>query len=167
MLFLQNPYMGSASAGEIQMSAYHPAPEKVKLHPMRPASKTQVFVPLEKDERALMLEAKLNGQKPVTFILDTGATYTSISTDLAEKLGYDLTTAPRVSITTANGRVSMPKVVLRSLTLNGYTAYNVEATVMPMPKHIPFTGLLGLNFVKRHRVTIDLDAQHLVIEPTL
>jgi clan AA aspartic protease (TIGR02281 family) len=124
-----------------------------------------VMVPLERDERALMLHATLDNQQTSTLILDTGATYTSISQELAQSLGYDLEHSPRVSITTANGQVLLPKVTLRSLTLNGYTAYNVEATVMPMPKNVPFSGLLGLSFIKNHRVTIDSAADHLVIEP--
>lgn len=128
-------------------------------------NKSYILVPLEQDERALMLQATLDHQQTSKFILDTGATYTTISQDMAKKLGYDLTHAARVRITTANGQVSLPKIVLKSVTLNGYTAHNVEATVMPMPQNVPFSGLLGLSFVKRHRITIDSEAEHLVIEP--
>lgn len=124
-----------------------------------------VFVPLERDDRALMLEATIDHKATAPLILDTGATYTAISEDLAKKLGYDLKHSPKVMITTANGQVALPKVVLKSLTLNGYTARNVEATVMPLPKNIPFSGLLGLSFVKRHKITIDSQAEHLVIVP--
>lgn len=127
--------------------------------------KRAVRVPLEQDDRALMLTATLDNQYNARFILDTGATYTAISPEMAKKLGYDLTNVAQVKITTANGQVSLPKVTLKSLTVNGYTAHNVEATVMPMPKNVPFTGLLGLSFVKRHRITIDSQAEHLVIEP--
>lgn len=127
--------------------------------------KEPVFIPLEQDERALMVEAVLDNEQAVSLILDTGATYTTISQDLALSLGYDLTHASRVRITTANGQVLLPKILLESITLNGYTAYNVEATVMPMPNNVPFSGLLGLNFVKRHRITIDPAARHLLIEP--
>ncbi len=122
------------------------------------------MVPLKKDNRALMLDATLDDQENATLILDTGATYTAISQSLANRLGYDLTTADRVNITTANGQVSLPKVVLKSLTLNGYTAHNVEATVMPLPNNVPFSGLLGLNFIRQHRITIDAKDQDLVIE---
>jgi clan AA aspartic protease (TIGR02281 family) len=124
-----------------------------------------ITVPFRPDNRALMLQATLDSQQDVTFILDTGATYTTISKDLAEKLGYDLTNVPHVNITTANGQVSLPKITLKSLTFNGYTVHNVEATVMTMPKNVPFGGLLGLSFVKRHKITIDYEAEHLVIVP--
>ncbi len=124
-----------------------------------------VRVPLEQDDRALMLEATLDHHRKARMILDTGATYTAISRELADELGYDLRHARRVNITTATGQVSLPRVTLKSLTLNGYTAYNVEATVMNMPENVPFSGLLGLSFVKHHRITIDSEQEHLVIEP--
>jgi len=39
-----------------------------------------------------------------------------------------------------------------------FTAHNVEATVMPLPKISRFSGLLGLNFIRHHRITIDAEA---------
>lgn len=134
---------------------------RVRLQP-----ETGVLVPLEQDERALMLTATLDHKQTSRFILDTGATYTAISSDLARRLGYDLNRASHVIITTANGQVSVPKIMLKSVTLNGYTVHNLEATVMPMPANVPFSGLIGLNFIKRYRVTIDSAADHLVLEPS-
>jgi clan AA aspartic protease (TIGR02281 family) len=124
-----------------------------------------VHVPLRQDDRALLLDATLNHQQTTTFILDTGATYTAISQEMAQNLGYDLQHCSYVTITTANGQIRIPKVVLKTVTLNGYTAHNVEATVMPLPRNVPFSGLLGLNFIKRHRITIDPQADRMVIEP--
>jgi clan AA aspartic protease (TIGR02281 family) len=150
------------------MAAVEPAQIKPPLPSVQQQqllSEEPIRVPLEQDDRALLLEATLNDHTPTRLILDTGATYTSISRELAESLGYDLEHAARIKITTANGQVLLPKIVLKSVTLNGYTAHNVEATVMNMPGNVPFSGLLGLNFVKRHRITIDAQAEHLVIEP--
>lgn len=153
----------------ILMAALDPQQSQKKLYVNKPNSvksnKQSVLVPLEQDDRALMVEAKLDNRHKINVILDTGATYTAISEDLANSMGYDLTNTPRIRITTANGQVFLPKIILKSVTLNGYTAHNVEATVMPLPKHVPFSGLLGLNFVKRHRITIDAKADHLLIEP--
>lgn len=124
-----------------------------------------VIVPLRRDDRALMLDATLDKKTSVRLMLDTGATYTTISEELAEKLGYDLEGAQQVRITTANGQVLLPRIRLKSISLGGYTAKNVDATVMPMPSNVPFSGLLGLSFVKNHRITIDTRASHLMIEP--
>lgn len=160
---------GSTPSSKVLMAALEPSALRAgRLNsPVIPKAITKqgILVPLHQDERALMLEARLDNRKNVTMILDTGATYTTISRDLAEKLGYDLHNAPRVIITTANGQISLPRITLKSLTFNGYTAYNVDATVMNMPRNVPFAGLLGLSFVKHHRITIDYEAEHLVIEP--
>lgn len=156
------------------MAAWHPdsAPQEtlsghvVRRQDTRYTGSAPITIPLAKDERSLMLEATINRDETGLFILDTGATYTTISTAMALRLGYDLSRAPRVTITTANGQVSIPRITLKTLTIGNYTAHNVEATVMPMPKNVPFSGLLGLSFIKRQRVTIDSAAERLVIEPS-
>ena len=125
-----------------------------------------ISIPIASDDRALIIDAKVDNTHPATFILDTGATYTSISQDLAQELGYDLSKAPHITITTANGQVSIPKITLKELTMHGYKLHNVEATVISLPKNVPFQGLLGLNFIRRQRVTIDIDSKNVVLEPT-
>jgi clan AA aspartic protease (TIGR02281 family) len=155
---LQPQAMLAAVTSQEAPIAQHPASESFK--------QTGTAVPLEEDERALILNATIDHRKTAMFILDTGATYTSISEEMASDLGYDLRHVPKVTITTANGQVSLPKIKLSALTLNGYTIHDVEATVMPMPKNVPFSGLLGLSFVKRYKITIDSEASQLYIQPT-
>lgn len=125
-----------------------------------------ISIPIASDDRALMINATVDKGHAATFILDTGATYTSISQELAEELGYDLSKAPHITITTANGQVSIPKITLKELTLHGYKLHNVEATVISLPKNVPFKGLLGLNFIRRQRITIDIDSKNVLLEPT-
>jgi clan AA aspartic protease (TIGR02281 family) len=122
------------------------------------------IVPLKKNTQALMLEATLNNQAIGTFILDTGATYTSISREMAEALNLDLENAPKVRITTANGRIEVPKVVIEKLNVNGLEAHNVEATVIDIRKGSSFSGLLGLSFIKKFKLTIDPQAGQLIFQ---
>jgi clan AA aspartic protease (TIGR02281 family) len=151
------PSRDFAAVSQTRSPFMEPLQETAPLNPVR--------VPLHPDDRALMLTAVVDHYIQAPFILDTGATYTTISTDLARRLGYQPSMAQHIKITTANGEIMLPRVVLKSLTLNGYTAYNVEATVMTMPTNVPFAGLLGMSFIRHHRITIDADAAHLVIEP--
>lgn len=171
LMLMQGP---SHDKSSLNMAAMAPQPKpwvrlvtRVKALGQGDASTVRgvVTVPLRRDERALMLDATLDKRTSVRLMLDTGATYTTISEDLAEKLGYDLEGAQQVRITTANGQVMLPRIRLKSISLGGYTATNVDATVMPMPGNVPFSGLLGLSFVKNHRITIDTQASHLMIEP--
>ncbi len=122
-----------------------------------------VTVHLNQDGHALTVDTLLNGSKKARLILDTGATYSSISREMAVSLGYNLAHAEKIVLTTANGTTEVPKITLKTVTLDGFTAHNVEATVMTLPKELPFSGILGLNFVKEHRITIDVQAEQLSI----
>ncbi len=126
---------------------------------------TQIAVPLKASRNALMLDATLkqgNNATVGSFILDTGATYTSISQDLADALHLDLSHCEKVKITTANGRIDVPKIVIETLSINGLEAHNIEATVIPVRAGSSFAGLLGLSFIRQFVLTIDPDANQLV-----
>jgi len=118
----------------------------------------QIAVPLKASQNALMVDAVLT-QRHVTavgtFILDTGATYTSISREMAEQMGLDLVNCEKVSITTANGRIQVPKVTIETLNVNGLEAHNVQATVIDVRPGSSFAGLLGLSFIRKFVVTLD------------
>lgn len=128
-------------------------------------SNGQVAVPLKNNQNALMVDALLTQEKYSSsgaFIIDTGATYTSISQQMAEKLGMDLQHCEKVLITTANGRIEVPKITIDRLNVNGLEARNVEATVIPVRHGSSFSGLLGLSFIRQFVVTIDPQAGHLI-----
>jgi len=128
-----------------------------------------LIVPLKEARNALMVDVTLrnshNGKEVTgTFIIDTGATYTSISQDMAQSLGLDMN-GEMIKITTANGRIDVPKVNLDSLSVNGIQAHDVSATVIPIKSGSSFQGLLGLSFIRQFKMTIDPQANHLVLEP--
>lgn len=135
--------------------------------PVMPPSHAPVKVFLKNTQNALMVDAVLSheGQKSGgAFILDTGATYTSISQQMAQQLGLDLSDCEKVLITTANGRIEVPKIVIQSLEVNGIRAHNVEVTVIPVRAGASFSGLLGLSFMRQFVVTIDPQAGHLIFQ---
>lgn len=128
-------------------------------------SASQVAVPLKSNKNALIVDAILTQGKSRSdgaFIIDTGATYTSISHEMAQQLGLNLEKSETVFITTANGRIEVPKVTIQSLNVNGLEAHNVEATVIPVRKGSSFSGLLGLSFIRQFVVTIDPGANQLI-----
>jgi clan AA aspartic protease (TIGR02281 family) len=126
---------------------------------------THAVVPMDLQPKALFVMASINNRQDGNFILDTGATYMSISKEMAEELGLDLTRTEMVPITTANGKIEVPKVVLKSVKVNGLEARNVEATVMNFKKDASFSGLLGLSFINQFKLTIDPNKGHLMFEP--
>jgi clan AA aspartic protease (TIGR02281 family) len=130
-------------------------------------SVTKIAVPLKNSRNALMVDATLynrQAQAGGTFIIDTGATYTSISQELAEKLGIDLSHCETVRITTANGRIDVPKVTIETLNVNGLEAHQVEATVIPVRHGSSFSGLIGLSFIRQFVLTIDPQGGQLIFQ---
>lgn len=125
----------------------------------------QVAVPLKGSQNALIVDALLSQGSARTdgaFIIDTGATYTSISEEMAEQLGLNLERCEKIRITTANGRIEVPKILIQKLSVNGLEAYNVEATVIPIRHGSSFSGLLGLSFIRQFVLTIDPQAGQLI-----
>lgn len=71
---------------------------------------------------------RVNGE-PVTFLLDTGATYVTVSPGTASRLG--LQRGPAATFSTANGRVRGHLARLDSVALGGLAARDVRGAVNP------------------------------------
>lgn len=85
----------------------------------------------------------INGS-PVNFIVDTGATYVSLSKGLANRLALPI--EGQGFATTANGRVQVELTRLTSVQLGGLTMTDVDAMVMPVLDE--GVVLLGMSFLK-------------------
>jgi clan AA aspartic protease (TIGR02281 family) len=114
-----------------------------------------IQVQLDPSSKALAVDAIMNDKVAGRFIVDTGATYTAITSDTADALGVDTSNAPRIPIMTASGRIFVPKVSLSILRLGSLVAHDVEVTVLPVRQTPQFSGLLGLNFTNRYIMTVD------------
>ena len=128
-------------------------------------SPRRVVVPITKSNNAIIVpNVIINNKLGVNFILDTGATYTSISKKTATDLGLDLSNASKVSLKTANGVIQVPKIILKVVNINGIIANNVEVTIHDLPAAKNVTGLLGLSFLEQFTVTIDRKNSKIILE---
>ena len=111
-----------------------------------------------KRNRAGHFEApgRINGT-PVTFLLDTGATYVAIPADLA----HDLKLEPGRSawFNTANGRVEGTLTTLEEVSLGGLTVQNVQGSISPGMERD--TVLLGMSFL--NLFSIEIQAGEMVL----
>ncbi|MBU6260467.1 MAG: retroviral-like aspartic protease family protein [Burkholderiales bacterium] len=96
--------------------------------------------------------------KPVQFLVDTGATLVSLSQDLAQQLGIDLSQARRGMTQTANGAVPIRIVTLSSVRVGELELSNVGAAIVPQP--MPMV-LLGNSFLARVQMRRDNDVMRL------
>ncbi len=99
------------------------------------------------------------------FIVDTGASYTSIPWRTVNALGLRIDqNTPRRQLRTASDLISVPVVVLPEIELGGWTVSDVEVTVLDLPGNDAL-GLLGLNFLGEFRVDLDRDQGILTLDP--
>ncbi len=100
----------------------------------------------------------INGQ-PVTFLVDTGATYIALSQAEADRLGVRYRDGQRGMAQTANGPVPVHRARLASVRIGDVQVFDVEATVVPMQMD---QILLGNSFLTRFQMKRDNDTLTLV-----
>lgn len=112
----------------------------------------RVIVPLTSDGNAYYIDAVIDGT-PRRLLLDTGASFTAVSANLARELGFRVPAdAPRVQLNTANGVIMAPMITVDSLSVNGATVANLDVVVID---NMNGNGLLGLNFLNHFNIDID------------
>ena len=99
----------------------------------------------------------ING-KTVRFMVDTGATFISISQQEADRIGLNYRSGTRGHSQTANGPVPVYRTTLDSVRVGDVQVFNVDAVVMPMPMDMV---LLGNSFLGRFQMRRDNDVMRL------
>ncbi|MGJ7554690.1 retropepsin-like aspartic protease family protein [Variovorax sp. RB3P1] len=111
-------------------------------------------VVLTADSRGhFMTQGAING-RPVTFMLDTGATSIALSMADAQRIGLDYTKGQRVQIGTANGTTQGYRLRVQSVRVGDVEVYDIDAVVSP--ESMPFV-LLGNSFITRFSMRRDAD----------
>lgn len=110
-------------------------------------------------QNGIIVKVRLVGPErtlEVPMLFDTGATLTTVDRATVEALGLVTDGAPQVTVQTAAGRVRQPLIVLdqvgvgRSQVSDGLTVAICEAC-----RSDTAVGLLGLNFTRHFKVTLD------------
>ena len=98
-------------------------------------------------------------------ILAAGAPRTEFSDAFLVHMGF--IKAPNFQIRIKEGLQTQKygKIILPSLVICGHTIQNFEVLVSRFDKSWGIAALIGLDFFKRFRVTVDYKAGHLVTEP--
>jgi clan AA aspartic protease (TIGR02281 family) len=107
----------------------------------------------------------LNRTNIFRLIVDTGAQQTVISRDVSDTLGLDIARPLRFDrIVTAERQIPpTPVVRIDSVQVAGMIVRNLEASVIDLPSTLKADGLLGLNFLRRFRVTFEFDRSTLIL----
>ena len=100
-----------------------------------------------------LVSGLINGAASVRFLVDTGASVVSISTDDARRAGINYLAGDRAYSQTASGIAPIYRVKLDTLKIGDITLYNVDAAVHTSGQ-LPI-GLLGMSFLNRMEMKRD------------
>ena len=121
------------------------------------------------NEAALIVPVKINGKGPYDFVLDTGATFTCVDRSLADELKLPDWSGPLGTVVITGGEGQMGFVKIDMLEV-GDTAKASELVACKLdlsrmqPPGFGIKGLVGLNFLKSYRVTIDFERKSLRLD---
>jgi predicted aspartyl protease len=111
----------------------------------------------------VLVEAMVDGHGPNTFVLDTGASITVISPALAARLSLATTAAE--AMTGAGGTLQATIGRVASLAVGTAALPDLTVTVADFLGQLgrtvdaPLDGILGYNFLRHVRVTLDCPNQ--------
>lgn len=108
----------------------------------------------------LTVPVTIAGKGPYPFTIDTGAERTVISRELATRLG--LAAGRGVRMTAMTGTSHVGTVIVPSLTVSTAGKAKIEAPLLE-GEHLGAPGLLGLDSLQGHAVSIDFDAQRMTV----
>lgn len=120
-------------------------------------------------EAAVVVPVEINGEGPFPLVLDTGATLTCLDESLAERLGLPEARGRLgvgVGVGGEGGRMRLVEV--ESLRVGDATAEGLTACTLDLSGFgdvgVDAQGLLGLNFLRSFRVTLDFQEERLLLE---
>jgi clan AA aspartic protease (TIGR02281 family) len=119
-------------------------------------------VPLHRTGNAMLVDVILDGFLRTRLLVDTGATLTVISKDLARRLSLNLDQAAVVPLQSASGRFLAPLKKLRAVEVGGAVVREVDVVVHDIGTK-GVNGLLGMSFLDQFQVTMDTAAGVMVL----
>jgi clan AA aspartic protease (TIGR02281 family) len=141
------------------------------LETLRPLVRRTPSTRTEGGERPIRLErwhggwvvkVLVNNSAHARFLVDTGASVTAISPDLADNLGIAPSRPPLVvKLQTLGGETKASVVVIGALAVGDVEAKDVSAVVHDMPAGLD--GILGNTYLGRYSVTLNAQQGHLIV----
>jgi aspartyl protease family protein len=160
---------GAASAYRhvLQLAGSSPlaAAARQALEVLGEPSVAAVSVSIQRRGSAVLVPARINREPVGALLLDTGATFTSVSRSVADRLGIRPSSGGTVRLLTASGAIQAPLVILEEVDIGGAVARHVPAVIHDLPGMPgPVVGLLGMSFLDRFRVNLDITSGTLILE---
>ncbi len=105
------------------------------------------------------------GDTVARLALDTGATRTLVSWQVALSVGYEpATSAKRIEITTGSGVEFAPEIIVDSIEALSQIRESISIVCHTLPPSATVDGVLGLDFLRGKRLEVDFRAGRLRVE---
>lgn len=134
-----------------------PAPPKVPQEPASapiPVAEGPCTLPLVRRGLGLIVQVWINDVQ-ANLLVDTGASMTVLTADLAARIGARVDQQKRIRAITANGRVEMPTALV-DIELGPYRAERTRVAICDECVQDVAEGLLGLDMQAPFHVALDL-----------
>lgn len=120
------------------------------------------------NDAAIIVPVKINGKGPYKFVLDTGATFTCIDNKLVEELKLPEWKGQFGVAVLTPGEGSVRLVSIDSIEVGEAKATKLQACTIDLQQMqkmgLDAKGLVGLNFLKSYRMSIDFERRTLKLE---
>lgn len=146
-----------------QTAALPPVVESTKGRSasVEPLPDNAVSVPLIVAGSSYLVEVSIN-QRPVTLLLDTGASITALDERLIRRLGLDRT-GRRVRLSTANGSRTSNIYLAETLSMQKVVLNNARVVAVDLGREARIDGLLGTDVLQRFIYQIDNANNRLIL----
>ena len=134
--------------------------EAMRVMAQRARTPGVVQIPFDPQTNAVNAQVSVGGLA-LQFVVDTGATLTTVPSAIADQLQLRKAGTQRVKVNTASGIVEGDVVKLPSLQIGTLEIRNVQAVVLDLPENLAGKGLLGLNVLQL--LNMEIDAQNGVL----
>jgi Aspartyl protease len=115
---------------------------------------------LPTDEDVIIVNASIEGKFKFRLALDTAATHTTIDSNVLYFSGYELKNSNgEQEIETSNGIIVVETYQIEHLECLGIIKTDFEVQVYDFLAHgitSEYDGVIGLNFLKKHKICIDI-----------
>ena len=119
---------------------------------------TQVHFNPQSNLIILDVQISYKASRRVKMALDTGASVTVITPQVAKSIGYsEEQLVPSLPMTTASGSEQTAQITLRFAALFSEKIASLDARVFNLPSDLKIDGLLGLNFLRRFNITMNFE----------
>ncbi len=127
----------------------------------------EIVIPLIRKGRALFVQVELNDYREATLIVDTGASETALTSEIAFDLGLLDPDTPEREYHTANGTINVSVTTIDSIRLGETIQYDVPVSIIGQGNNLSgiADGLLGMSFFEHYIVSMDSSREELRLRP--